>query len=91
MTPSSILSMNILDFPQRHGFMISETKIINICNTKTFTTIAAVSTKGVPDQVKFTHETKFEFTVNQILLTEFLTDLQNPLIITSMNNNQTWE
>ena len=32
-----------------------------------------------------------ESTVNQRLLTEFTADFPNPIIITSMNNNKTWE
>ena len=77
-------------FPLIHGLMISEKKSINICDTKTFTTIAAVAAKGVPIQVKCTHETEIEFNVNQILLTEFPTDFTNPLVSTSMNNKNTW-
>ena len=68
--------------------MMSETKRINICDTNTFTTIAAVDPKGVPEQIKFTHEMEFEFTLNQILLTEFPTNLPNPLISTSTTNKK---
>ena len=70
---------------------MSETKRINICDTKTFTTIAAVDPKGVPEQIKFTHEMEFEFTVNQRSLTKFPIYFSNPLICTSMKNNRTWE
>ena len=68
--------------------MISETKRINIFDTKTFTAIAAVAAKGVPYQNKYTHEMEFEFTVKQRLFTKFLTYFPNPPISTSMNNNK---
>ena len=71
-----------------HGFLISETKRTNIVDTKIFTTIALVDAKGLPGQLKCTHKMEFEFTVNQILLTEFPTDFPNPLISTSMNKKQ---
>ena len=58
-----VAGINFVDgyvgFPPRHGFMISEKKRINICDTNTFTNIATVAAKGVPDQVKCTHEMEF--------------------------------
>ena len=74
-----------------HGFLISETKRTNIFDTKIFTTIALVDAKGDPHQTKCTHKMEFGFTVNQILLTNFPTDFQIPLISTSMNKNKTWD
>ena len=71
--------------------MIYETKRINICDTKIFSTIAAVADKCGPDQTNCTHEMEFEFPAKQILLTKFPTYLPNLLISTSMNNNKTWE
>ena len=62
---------------------------INICDTKIFTTVAAVSANGVPDQVKCTCVMEFEFTMNQILLTKLTIDFTNPLISTYTNNKET--
>ena len=69
--------------------MISDTKRINIYDTKIFTAISTVYAKSGPDQIKCTHEMESEFTVNKILLTEFLTDFPNPIISTPINNNKT--
>ena len=70
--------------------MISETKKINTCDAKKFTTISYVDTKGFADQIKCTYEMEFEFNVNQRLLTKFMIDFPNPLISKSINNNKTW-
>ena len=47
--------------------MIYNTKMITFCDTKTFATIAPVVTERVLEKVEYTHEMKFEFSVNQRL------------------------
>ena len=78
-------------FPQGVASLYLIHKRINICDTNTFKTIAAVSAKFITDQFKCTHEMEFESIVNQILLTKSTADFPNLLISTCMNNNKTWE
>ena len=57
----------LLGFPQGMASLYLIHKRINICDTNTFKTIAAVDAKVIPEQFKCTHEMGFESIVNQIL------------------------